>query len=93
MKAEKLLHLKRMHGLGIVEILVWRVPAPIPPAAHRFKYRLAFVVNGERVVGYDNERGKGDHKHVGGREAKYRFVDPASLVDDFWKDVEAYCDG
>jgi hypothetical protein len=40
-------------------------------------------------VGYDNERGKGDHRHLGETQAPYRFVDIPSLLRDFWKDVEA----
>jgi hypothetical protein len=39
-------------------------------------------------VGYDNERGKGDHKHIGGRQYKYRFTDIDTLVGDFLRDVE-----
>jgi hypothetical protein len=41
------------------------------------------------VVGYDNERGKGDHKHLRGVEVPYRFVDVQTLVADFMADVEA----
>jgi hypothetical protein len=44
--------------------------------------------DGQRLVGYDNERGKGDHKHIGGREHKYRFTDIDTLVRDFLRDVE-----
>ena len=73
---------------GIVEMVVWKVPLPVPPSMHAFKYRLVFVRNGQRIVGYDNERGKGDHKHMDGRELKYRFVDIDSLVRDFLRDVE-----
>jgi hypothetical protein len=40
-------------------------------------------------VGYDNERGKGDHKHVAGIESAYAFVSLAQLLDDFRADVEA----
>lgn len=40
------------------------------------------------MVGYDNERGKGDHRHIGGRELKYRFTDIDTLVGDFLRDVE-----
>ena len=77
-----------VHG-GVVEMVVWRVPAPVPPSRHRFKYRLVFVRAGGRIVGYDNERGKGDHKHFRGREVRYRFVDVDTLVRDFLQDVEA----
>jgi hypothetical protein len=41
------------------------------------------------VVGYDNERGEGDHKHLRGVEVPYRFVDVLTLVADFMADVEA----
>ena len=71
-----------------VEMVVWKVPAPVPPSQHAFKYRLAFVRGGKRIVGYDNERGKGDHKHIGNRELRYRFKDIDTLVDDFLRDVE-----
>ena len=40
------------------------------------------------VVRYDNETGKGDHRHYGGREEPYRFVDEATLYADFMADVE-----
>ena len=56
---------------------------------HAFKYRLAFVRDGKRIVGYDIERGKGDHKHLRDREMAYRFVDVDALVLDFLEDVEA----
>src|SRR3546814_15537552 len=64
MRARPILHEKQAFGSGIVEIVVWQVASPVPPAGHYFKYRLVYVVNGSRVVGYDNERGKGDHKHL-----------------------------
>jgi hypothetical protein len=72
----------------LIELVVWTVPNPVPPSGHGFKYRLVYVVDGERVVGYDNERGKGDYKHLGGVEVPYRFVDVETLVADFMADVE-----
>jgi hypothetical protein len=42
----------------------------------------------KRVVGFDNERGKGDHKHLGGKESVYRFVSVDQLLDDFLAEVE-----
>ena len=44
----------------------------------------------ERVVGYDNETGKGDHKHFDKRELPYRFVDVETLVADFYADIRSY---
>ncbi len=78
---------KRSHAGGIVEMVVWRVPQPVPPSEHPFKYRLVFVRDGERLVGYDNERGKGDHRHLGELESPYVFVDEDQLLNDFWQDV------
>lgn len=75
---------------GVVEMVVWQVPKPVQPSEHRFKYRLVFVKNGQRVMGYDNERGKGDHKHLGNVETPYRFVDIETLMADFLRDVEAF---
>jgi hypothetical protein len=59
---------------------------------HRYKYRLAFVVAGECVLRYDNEAGKGDHKHVRGKEMKYRFVSVDKLVADFFEEVKRWRD-
>ena len=67
MPATPILGDKQVFGAGFVEIIVWQVPKPVPPSGHPFKYRLVYVVKGKRVVGYDNERGKGDHRHVGDR--------------------------
>ena len=73
---------------AFVEMVVWRVRSPVAGSSHRFKYRLAFVVNGRCVVRYDNEHGKGDHKHVGEEETSYVFTTPKALLDDFWNDVD-----
>lgn len=88
-EAQLLLKTRNAHASGIVEMVVWQVPKPVPPSQHPFKYRLVFLRDGKRVVGYDNERGKGDHKHLGQRELRYRFVDIETLVADFLRDVEA----
>ena len=73
-----------------VEIVVWRLPRPARGSAHRFKYRLALVKNGVCVVRYDNEAGKGDHRHWHNEEQPYRFIDPETLLDDFWSEVEKW---
>ena len=86
--AALLLKTRQTHGAGVVEMVVWRVPSPVPPSEHGFKYRLVYVVDGQRLVGYDNERGKGDHRHLGATEVAYRFVDVATLLADFMADVE-----
>lgn len=82
------LHQKFVHAAGLVEIVVWQLPQPVPPSGHPFKYRLVYILNGVRKVGYDNERGKGDHKHLDETETSYPFTDIPALLADFWKDVE-----
>ena len=75
---------------AFVEIVVWRVPQPLRGSHHALKYRLALVARGECVLRYDNEAGKGDHRHVGEVEMRYEFVSYDVLIDDFWADVEAW---
>ena len=73
-----------------VEIVVWRVPKPVRGSSHAFKYRLALIAEGECVLRYDNEAGKGDHRHLGARETLYTFRDYPTLLSDFWADVETW---
>ena len=74
---------------GIIELVVWRVPKPVPPTEHGYKYRAVYSLDGLRVVGFDNERGKGDHCHLDGIERPYRFVSVEQLVEDFIAAVAA----
>ena len=74
---------------GVIEWVVWRVPEPVHPSEHGFKYRAAYAIDGVRVVGFDNERGKGDHCHVRGAERSYRFVSVEQLIEDFIAAVDA----
>jgi len=38
-------------------------------------------------VRYDNELGKGDHRHYGEREETYAFTSLEALLEDFQADV------
>lgn len=86
--ARLILNTRVEHGRGFVELVVWQVPRPVPASGHGFKYRLAYVVAGQRVVGHDNEHGKGDHRRAAGEERAYRFTDVPTLLADFMADVE-----
>ena len=77
---------------SFAELVMWEVPESIPGSTHSYKYRLAFVVAGVCVLRYDNETGKGDHRHVKGKELKYRFVSADQLVADFFEDVKRWRD-
>ncbi|MCW2248044.1 hypothetical protein M2352_003678 [Azospirillum fermentarium] len=86
-----LLHAERrlLSSGAIMQARIWLVPEPVPPSTHPLKYSLVYIVGGERVVGYDNERGKGDHRHYGTCEEPYAFTTPERLMMDFLADVRA----
>ncbi|MGB9498245.1 MAG: DUF6516 family protein [Dissulfuribacterales bacterium] len=73
---------------AFVEMVVWLLSSPLSKSQHSFKYRLALVVEGDCVLRYDNEPGKGDHKHIGEDEIPYIFTTPETLLKDFWNDVD-----
>jgi hypothetical protein len=88
MKAELLQRDRFVFDDGaFVEMVIWRVPERIPGCDHQYKYRLFYGRTGKRLIGYDNERGKGDHRHVGRREEPYAFSTVDALVRDFLADV------
>ena len=87
MKARELLNRRVVVAKqAFAELVLWEVPEPVSGSAHCYKYRLAFVVAGECVLRYDNEAGKGYHKHVRSKKVKYRFVSVDKLVTDFFED-------
>jgi len=73
----------------IIEVIIWHLSEPVSGCTHTFKYRLFYgMSNGACLVRYDNERGKGDHRHVGGQETVYHFTTLRKLMDDFEGDTE-----
>ena len=62
---------------------------PVSPSEHGFKYRAAYAIDGVRVVGVDNERGKGDHCPIRGAEQRYAFTSVEQLIEDFIAAVDA----
>jgi hypothetical protein len=77
-------------GVAFVELVIWQLPRRLPGSDHRYKYRLALVHQGVDVIRYDNESGKGDHRHIGRREEQYHFVDLDTLIRDFREAVREY---
>ena len=72
---------------AFAELVLWRLPKPADGSLHKFKYRLAYVVRGNCVLRYDNEVGKGDHRHFGNKESVYVFTTPEQLIADFQNDI------
>ena len=93
MKAIELLRRRVVYSeCMFAELVLWRVPKPLKGSKHSYKYRLAYVVDGECVLRYDNEAGKGDHRHYSGKESAYAFVSPEKLVADFQRDIARWND-
>ena len=77
---------------GIVEIRMWRIK-PSNDKPHGFKYSLVYIVEGRRVIGYDNAERQGDHRHCRDIIEKYEFRGLRRLARDFYNDIEKYKKG
>ena len=84
-KAEKVLDVRNAFD---DVIRIWRVAESVPPSKHRFKYSFFYGRPGERLVLFDNEREKGDHKHIGEVESAYVFESIEKLTADFMAEVK-----
>ena len=91
MKAISLRQEKIIDDLGnVVEIRMWQLPGRSKDKPHGYKYSLVYIVEGVRVIGYDNSEGKGDHRHREGKTNSYHFVSLRKLANDFLRDVGKY---
>lgn len=88
MKAELLFRDKFVYADGAIrEMTLWKLLIADEERPHGLKYSLYYGSDGTRVVGYDNERGKGDHRHYREREEKYEFESVEKLIQDFRDDI------
>jgi len=88
MQAKKLAHEKYVTEQGdIIEVVIWEVPKS-HHFPHGVKYRMAYIHENKRTFGYDNERGKGHHKHLFGQEKQIEFESWEKLVKQFRNQVE-----
>ncbi|MBP2557684.1 hypothetical protein J2857_000435 [Neorhizobium galegae] len=71
----------------IIQMKVWQLSDRNPERPHGLKYSFFFGNPGERIIGYDNEAGKGDHRHYRHPEEHYRFVSLERMIRDFEDDV------
>lgn len=87
--ATSLLNIKRDFTNGaILPIVIWQIPKPTSERPHGYKYRLNYsLADGSTLVRYDNETGKGDHKHIRGVEQPYKFSTIKQLLGDLDADV------
>jgi hypothetical protein len=93
MKAESILDRRVVLAENaFVEMRLWRVPEQVTGSAHNLKYSLAYVVDGVCVLRYDNERGKGDYRHIGKTQQPVVFSGMDRLIADFLADVRRWND-
>ena len=90
-RARLIRHVKVIDELGnIVEAKMWRLANPTRDKPHGYKYSLVYIVKSERVIGYDNAHGTGDHRHFRNSVAPYKFKTLKQLVRDFYDDIERF---
>ena len=92
MKARKLFHYKGRQGDVLIEIVIWALPTQNVERPHGLKYRMYCGRAGECIVRYDNETGKGDHRHRGLSEESYHFESMEKLIEDFRNDCSRLAD-
>jgi hypothetical protein len=78
---------KAVMGRWIVQRKVWVLPQASAERPHRLKYSLFCGDGTQCLVRYDNESGKGDHRHYGDREEPYALTTLEALLDDFQADI------
>jgi len=90
MKAVQIFNEKILYPDGSIrEMVLWKVPKPSKDWPHGVKYRLHYEhKGGETWIRYDNERGKGDHRHIGNVEKAYLFQSVERMVKDFLADIK-----
>lgn len=94
MKADQIEHAKVIDELGnTIEIKLWKLPSPTEDRSHGYKYSLVYIVGGQRVVGYDDAEGKGDHRHIGKTKQMYKFANVRKLIHDFYMDIDKFKTG
>lgn len=91
MKTELVFHQKvNDEKGGTVEIKIWKLPESSLDKPHRYRYSLVYILNGRRVIGYDNGERKGDHRHYETKEEPYRFENIEKLFEDFYQDIKRF---
>jgi len=90
MQAKLIFREKFIYADGAVrEMVLWQLPRKTAKTPYDLKYRLYYgLADGTCIVRYDNETGKGNHRHWEGQEEPYRFTDVDTLVADFLEDIE-----
>ena len=68
---------------AVAEMTIWQLPRATLERPRGLEYSLFYGYDDQRVVGYDNVRGKGDHKHIGALKARCKFESVEKMIADF----------
>ncbi len=63
------------------------------PEGIRYSLCLVDLESGDVLLLYDVHRGKSHHRHLRGKETRYKFVNEVGLLDDFLRDVDLILEG
>jgi len=90
MKAKLIYQERFIYADGAIrEMVLWQLPRKTSDRPHGLKYRLYYgLYDGTCLVRYDNKSGKGDHKHIEGREESFQFKNVETLVADFLEEIQ-----
>ncbi len=89
MSAKLLFRDKYIYADGAIrEMVIWRLPEADRERPHGLKYSLFYGRHGKCLLRYDNERGKGDHRHAGDQETAYDFKSVEQLILVFKTGIE-----
>ena len=90
MRAKLIYHEKFIYADGAIrEMVLWKLPNKTTDRPHGLKYRLYYgLSDGTCIVRYDNESGKGNHRHIKGKKKSYQFKDVERLVANFLEEIE-----
>lgn len=86
MRARQLFRYKERQGDLTVDMVIWELPGKTRERPHGLKYRLYCGRDDDCIVRYDNEAGKGDHRHYRDREGPYVFTSVEQLLGHFKQD-------
>ena len=87
MKAKLVFHTKTVKGDEIVEVKIWQMLKSLN-RPHGIKFSVVYIKGGKRLLGYDNAKQKGYHRHFLDIEEPYEFVNIWNLIEDFKSDLE-----
>ncbi|MBI1820318.1 MAG: hypothetical protein HY036_10495 [Nitrospirae bacterium] len=82
MKGQLLQYRKFTDELGhTIEMKLWKVSVS-KEKPHGYKYSLVYIVNDQRVIGYDNHEMRTDHRHYGKDVEPYQFETIEKLTQE-----------